>query len=381
MKGKVSWEEILDSSQREGDEGWTRLITEPDLEVEAKVRELEQNPPTGGAHVMVVRGEQCRDSEGLFREFDREWESFWGTPDYSERNWDDFDESVEELVDQEREDEDPFWYRERPDTVLVLVLHSLELLRDEPKDLRELIGTLRSAAFGILWDEKDKPRRAKLRVLFQCEPAEAEALKERLVGAGLVSQEEYRKRRRMYGLSWQKLLYDEGRRRDSRWARLISGPEARLEERVRELAEQPPSGGAYVVVVRGEQCRDSERLFREWESFWGTPDHSGHNWDAFGENLQELVAREREDTDPIWWRSEEENPNAALVLILRSPELLQDEPESLQTLVEVMRTAAFGLAWEDKDRLRIAKLNIVFQCEPEEVESLREHLTRAGLDL
>ena len=185
VKDKVSWEELLDSEGRSGDSRWARLITEPESEVEARVRELEQNPPTGGAYVMVVRGERCRDSESLFREWDRAWESFWGTYEFSGDNWDGFGESLAELVEREREDEDPSWGREQPDIMLMFVLQSLELLRDEPGRLRTLVEYMQTAAFGLAWEEKYRPRVAELRILFQCDPGEAEALKQRLAQAGL----------------------------------------------------------------------------------------------------------------------------------------------------------------------------------------------------
>ncbi len=76
-----------------------------------------------------------------------------------------------------------------------------------------------------------------------------------------------------------------------------------------------------------------------------------------------------------------ELPDTGLILVLRSTELLRDEPGRLQTLIEIMRTAAFGLARKEKDRPRLAEFRVLFQCELEEVESLRERLIRAGLDL
>ncbi len=186
------------------------------------------------------------------------------------------------------------------------------------------------------------------------------------------------------GLSWESLLRSEDQKGDRRWACLVPGPEAEIEDEARELGENPPPGGAYVMVVRGEWCRDSEGLFREfdraWEPFWGAPDHSGQNWDGFGESLHEVIEREREGGTDFSWM--EGMPDAVLVLITRSGELLRDDPEwPLATLVDCLRIAACGLAWEEKDRPRLGELRVVFQCETGEAEAWREHLLEAGLDL
>lgn len=179
-------------------------------------------------------------------------------------------------------------------------------------------------------------------------------------------------------VSWEKLLDSEGRVGDDRWAHIVSGPEVEIEAQVRELKENPPAGGTDLNFVRGERCRDSDSLFREWGNSLDFPSYSGHNWDAFGESLEELVERDLEGQDPS---RDRERSDALIVLIMQSPELLKEEPERLSTLMEVVRTAAFGLAWEDKDRPQLAELRILFQCEPGEVKSLRERLTSAGLDL
>ena len=179
-------------------------------------------------------------------------------------------------------------------------------------------------------------------------------------------------------VSWRALLNSGGRSGDGRWAYLIANPESEVEAQVRELERDPPTGGADLYFVRGQRCRNSQSLFREWGSSLDFPDYFGHNWDAFHEILRELVERHPEHEHPSWGR---ERPDTGLILVLRSPELLRDEPERLQTLIEIMRTAAFGLARKEKDRPRLAEFRVLFQCEPEEVESLRERLIRAGLDL
>ena len=179
-------------------------------------------------------------------------------------------------------------------------------------------------------------------------------------------------------MSWEELLNSEGRSGDGRWACLIARPESEVEAQVRDLEQKPPTGGADLSYVRGERCRGSQSLFREWSNSLDFPDYFGHNWDAFDEILRELVERYPDDKHTSWSR---ERPDTGLILILRSPELLRDEPERLRTLIEIMRTAALGLAWEEKDRPRLAEFRVLFQCEPEEVESFRERLTRAGLNL
>lgn len=179
--GVLEWEELLGS----GDRRWARLVVGPEAEVEGKARELWENPPPGGAYGMVVWGGRCRDSAALFREFDRAWEPFWGMPDHSGQNWDGFAEGLAELAERGREGDDPSWGAEQPDAVLVLVLRSPKLLRDEPGRLRTLTEIMRTASLGLYWPDKDRPQIAELRIVFQFEPEEAEALKERLARAGL----------------------------------------------------------------------------------------------------------------------------------------------------------------------------------------------------
>lgn len=179
-------------------------------------------------------------------------------------------------------------------------------------------------------------------------------------------------------VSWKELLNSGGRSGDGWWTYLIANPESEVEAQVRELERDPPTGDADLYLVRGERCRNSQGLFHEWSNSLGFPDYFGHNWDAFDEILRELVERHPEDEQLFGVR---ERPDTGLILVLRSPELLRDEPERLQTLIEVMRTAAFGLARKEKDRPQLAGFRVLFQCEPEEVEPLRERLIRAGLDL
>ena len=177
-------------------------------------------------------------------------------------------------------------------------------------------------------------------------------------------------------LSWQNILTPEGRDGDNRWARLVPEPKADVEEQVRELGEDPPPGGADVMVVRGERCRDSQSLFREWASSLNFPDYFGRNWNAFDECLTELVERYEEDDF-----TERQRPDTVLILVLRSIELLRDESSHLRMLTEFMRNAAFGLGWEMTDKPRLAEMRIVFQCEPQETEALKERFGRVGLDL
>lgn len=180
-------------------------------------------------------------------------------------------------------------------------------------------------------------------------------------------------------VSWEELLDSEGRSEDGRWARLVSGLEAEIEAQVRQLAENPPAGGANLYFVRGERCRNLPNLFQEWGNALDFPDYSGHNWDAFGESLEELVEQHDEEDA----RGEKhEMASIVVVLVANSLDLLRDEPEEfVSTLIMFTRMAAFGLAWEKKDRPRLAEFRTLFQCKPGEAELLKERLTHAGLNL
>jgi hypothetical protein len=181
-------------------------------------------------------------------------------------------------------------------------------------------------------------------------------------------------------LSWTDLLSPEEQVADRRWARLVVGAEAEVEREVRDLASKPPSGGADVWVVRGERCPNRESLFREWSRSLGFPDYFGNNWDAFNESLNEIALREGDaGTHEEMTHA---GPEAVLVLVTHSAELLREEPEScFRTFVDILKGAALQLGWTEDLKPPLATLRFIFQCGPDEAEALRGRFKRAGLDL
>jgi hypothetical protein len=178
-------------------------------------------------------------------------------------------------------------------------------------------------------------------------------------------------------LSWKDFLDSEEQVTDRRWARLVVGTEADIERQVHDLAIKPPNGGVDVWFVRGERCINRESLFREWSRSLPFPDYFGNNWDAFDESLNEIALRE-DGTH----KEKYAGPEAVLVLITRSAELLRDEPEPcFETFVDILKGAALQLGWTEDLKPPLATLRFIFQCGPDEVEALRGRFRRAGLDL
>lgn len=182
-------------------------------------------------------------------------------------------------------------------------------------------------------------------------------------------------------ISWEVLLASENQLGDGRWAQLVFGKQTEIEREIRDLVTKPPIGSVSIKFVRGERCRNRTDLFVEWSHSLHFPDYFGRNWDAFQECLEELPVRKGEDDFRGDTRADE-LAEIILVLITRSTELLSDEPESqLETLIEILRSAALGLNCPEEPKPKLAMLRVLFQCKLEEAETLTRRLTHARLDL
>lgn len=82
---------------------------------------------------------------------------------------------------------------------------------------------------------------------------------------------------------------------------------------------------AEVRIVRGDNCRTKDMLFREWASALQFPYYFGHNWDALNECVLDLE----------WIVSD-----SIVVAVTNAQELLVDEPSNLGVLMEIIEHAS-----------------------------------------
>lgn len=172
---------------REQSPHWAWLVTCPETEVERVVYKLTENPPQGGIALRIVRGERCMTKASLFEE----WSRAFRFPAYFGHNWDAFEELLDELLVLDEGGLGSYWDEEtsveRAETLLVLIKRTEALLRDEPEEsFKTLVEILRTASLGLCWAETTPQHTlARMLILFQCGPQQAELMRRRLRAAGL----------------------------------------------------------------------------------------------------------------------------------------------------------------------------------------------------
>lgn len=171
---------------------WAFLAPHPARQAEEELYGLAADPPEGGVAVRTIRGERCRTEASLFEE----WAGSFGFPAYFGNNWDAFEEVVGEYLILEDgglgASLDTGVNHEFARLAVVLVTRSEERLTAASEHwLKTLFEILGRAPLEPIW-EGGKPgplRKAEMRVVFQCEPGRAEAVRERFARAGLTFPE------------------------------------------------------------------------------------------------------------------------------------------------------------------------------------------------
>lgn len=110
---------------------------------------------TGKFLVITIQGGRLGTKATLFAEF----AAVMSFPSYFGRNWDAFDECIRDAIEEER-----------TRTVVILIVDIEGVLRDKREDFRVFLHALRDCGATVV---------------FQCSPAAAEVVFERIIDAGL----------------------------------------------------------------------------------------------------------------------------------------------------------------------------------------------------
>lgn len=156
------------------------------------------------------------------------------------------------------------------------------------------------------------------------------------------------------GLSWPPLL-----KRSLPWAHCMPVPRLQLDGFLRTV---PAQKRAAVRVIHGRASMTRDAMLDEFARALDFPEYFGSNWDALEDCL----------TDLAWLSS-----NKFVLVVTNTDALLRDERGLLTNLGDILKeTAAF---WQDHDPP--AAFHVVFHCEPEHADDVRELLEESGIAL
>src|SRR5712692_7291089 len=105
----------------------------------------------------------------------------------------------------------------------------------------------------------------------------------------------------------------------SSWATLMIGPEPTLDN----FASERPND-VNCRIVRGQHCRTSNELRREWGAALQFPWYCGENWNAFEECVNDLD----------WLRADK-----LVILVAQVEKVLVDEPQEFEMLLRILISA------------------------------------------
>jgi RNAse (barnase) inhibitor barstar len=155
-------------------------------------------------------------------------------------------------------------------------------------------------------------------------------------------------------LSWPPLL-----KRSLPWSHFMPVPRLQLDEFLRTV---PAQKRAAVRLIQGRACGTRDAMLDELARALDFPEYFGSNWDALEDCL----------TDLAWLSS-----NKFVFVVTNTDALLRDERAMVTNLGDILKEAA--AFWQDHDPP--AAFHVLFHCEPEHADDVRELLEESGIAL